>query len=47
MGKIANITDQPTEAQEVRMLKNVAHLILNRKDLTENTLKLAIQVFGE
>lgn len=42
-----NITDQPTEAQEVRMLKNVAHLILNRKDLTENTLKLAIQVFGE
>lgn len=42
-----NITDLPTEAQEVRMLKNVAHLILNRKDLSENTLKLAIQVFGE
>lgn len=42
-----NITDSPTEAQEVRMLKNVAHLIQNRKDLTDNTLKLAIQVFGE
>lgn len=44
---LANITDKPTEAQEVRMLKNVGHLILNRKDLSENTLKLAVQVFGE
>lgn len=42
-----NITDQPTEAQELRMLKNISHLILNRKDLTDNTLKLAVQVFGE
>lgn len=41
-----NITDQPTEAQEVRMLKNVSALIADRKDLTENTHKLAVMVFG-
>lgn len=41
-----NISDHPTEAQEVRMLHNVAALIANRKDLTDNTKRLAMLVFG-
>ena len=41
-----NIQDHPTEAQEVRMLHNVANLIENRKDLTDNTRRLAMMVFG-
>lgn len=41
-----NIQDHPTEAQEVRMLHNVASLIENRKDLTDNTRRLAMMVFG-
>jgi (p)ppGpp synthase/HD superfamily hydrolase len=41
-----NIQDHPTEAQEVRMLHNVAGLIENRKDLTDNTRRLAMMVFG-
>lgn len=41
-----NIQDHPTEAQEVRMLHNVASLIKNRKDLTDNTRRLAMMVFG-
>ena len=41
-----NITDHPTEVQAVRMLHNVSSVILNRKDLTENTLRLATMVFG-
>lgn len=41
-----NISDHATEAQEVRMLHNVAALIANRKDLTDNTKRLAMLVFG-
>lgn len=41
-----NISDNPTEAQEVRMLHNVAALIAGRKDLTDNTKRLAMMVFG-
>ena len=41
-----NISDHATEAQEVRMLHNVAALIANRKDLTDNTKRLAMMVFG-
>lgn len=41
-----NITDMPTESQQIRMLKNVSAVLLQRKDLTENTFKLAVQVFG-
>ena len=41
-----NISDNATEAQEVRMLHNVAALIANRKDLTDNTKRLAMMVFG-
>lgn len=41
-----NLNDHPTEAQEVRMLHNVASLIENRKDLTDNTRRLAMMVFG-
>lgn len=41
-----NIQDHPTEAQEVRILHNVASLIKNRKDLTDNTRRLAMMVFG-
>lgn len=41
-----NIADHPTEAQEVRMLHNVAAVIANRKDLTDNTKRLAMMVFG-
>lgn len=44
---LANITDHPTEAQEVRMLHNISALIANRKDLTDNTKQLAMMVFGE
>lgn len=43
---LANITDHPTEAQEVRMLHNISALIANRKDLTDNTKQLAMMVFG-
>ncbi len=41
-----NISDQATEAQEVRMLHNVSAVISNRKDLTDNTKKLAMMIFG-
>ena len=41
-----NISDHATEVQEVRMLHNVAALIANRKDLTDNTKRLAMMVFG-
>lgn len=41
-----NIQDHPTDAQKVRMLHNVSALIANRKDLTDNTKRLAIMVFG-
>lgn len=40
------INDNPTEAQEVRMLHNISALIAERKDLTENTKQLAMMVFG-
>jgi hypothetical protein len=43
---LANITDHPNEAQEVRMLHNISALIANRKDLTDNTKQLAMMVFG-
>ena len=43
---LANITDHPTEAQEVRMLHNISALIANRQDLTDNTKQLAIMIFG-
>ena len=43
---LANITDHPTEAQEVRMLHNISALIVNRQDLTDNTKQLAIMIFG-
>ena len=41
-----NISDHPTEAQAVRMLHNVAALLENRQDLTDNTKRLAMIVFG-
>ena len=41
-----NINDQPTEAQEIRMLHNISNLLLERKDLTENTKTLIFQIFG-
>ena len=41
-----NLNDHPTEAQEVRMLHNISALIADRKDLTDNTKRLAIMVFG-
>lgn len=41
-----NLNDHPTEAQEVRMLHNISALIADRKDLTGNTKRLAIMVFG-
>ncbi len=41
-----NINDMATESQEVRMLHNVSALIRDRKDLTDNTKKLAMMVFG-
>lgn len=41
-----NINDMATEAQEVRMLHNVSALIRDRKDLTDNTRRLAMMVFG-
>ncbi len=43
---LANITDHPNEAQEVRMLHNISALIANRKDLPDNTKQLAMMVFG-
>lgn len=41
-----NINDQPTEAQAIRMLHNISTLLLERKDLTENTKTLIFQIFG-
>lgn len=41
-----NINDNPTETQEVRMLHNISSLIAERKDLTDNTKRLAMMVFG-
>lgn len=41
-----NINDMPNEGQQIRMLKNVSSVLLERKDLTENTLRLATMVFG-
>lgn len=41
-----NINDMATEAQEVRMLHNVSALIRDRNDLTDNTRRLAMMVFG-
>lgn len=41
-----NINDMATEAQEVRILHNVSALIRDRKDLTDNTRRLAMMVFG-
>lgn len=41
-----NINDMATETQELRMLHNVSALIRDRKDLTDNTLRLAMMVFG-
>ena len=41
-----NLNGHPTEAQEVRMLHNISALIADRKDLTDNTKRLAIMVFG-
>jgi (p)ppGpp synthase/HD superfamily hydrolase len=41
-----NLNDHPTEAQEVRMLHNISALIADRKDLTNNTKRLAMMVFG-
>lgn len=41
-----NLNDHPTEAQEIRMLHNISALIADRKDLTDNTKRLAIMVFG-
>ena len=41
-----NLNDHPTEAQEVRMLHNISALIAGRKDLTDNTKRLAMMVFG-
>ena len=48
---LANITDHPTEAQEVRMLHNISALIAERKDLTEknnlnNVLIVVVRYFG-
>ena len=41
-----NINDSPTDLQKIRMLHNVGALIRDRKDLTDNTRRLAMMVFG-
>lgn len=41
-----NLNDHPTEAQEVRMLRNIGNMLRNRKDLTDNTKRLALMVFN-
>lgn len=41
-----NISDHATEAQEIRMLRNILALIAERKDLTDNTKQLAMMIFG-
>lgn len=41
-----NLNDHPTEAQEVRMLHNIGDMLRNRQDLTNNTRRLAMMVFG-
>jgi (p)ppGpp synthase/HD superfamily hydrolase len=41
-----NLNDHPTEAQEVRMLHNIGDMLRNRQDLTDNTRRLAMMVFG-
>ena len=40
-----NLNDKPQEKAYIRMLKNVASVIMSRK-MSDNTKKLAIQVFG-
>ena len=40
-----NLNDQPQEKAYIRMLKNAASVIMSRK-MSDNTRKLAIQVFG-
>jgi guanosine-3',5'-bis(diphosphate) 3'-pyrophosphohydrolase len=40
-----NLNDQPQEKAYIRMLKNVASVIMSRK-MADNTRKLALQVFG-
>ena len=40
-----NLNDKPQEKTYIRMLKNVASVIMSRK-MFDNTKKLAIQVFG-
>lgn len=40
-----NLNDMPQEKAYIRMLKNVALVIMSRK-MSDNTKKLAIQVFG-
>lgn len=41
-----NLNDHPTEAQEVRMLHNIGNMLRDRKDLTDNTKRLALMVFN-
>lgn len=41
-----NLNDHPTEAQEVRMLHNIGDMLRGRQDLTDNTRRVAMMVFG-
>lgn len=41
-----NINDKPNETQEVRILHNVGNMLRDRKDLTDNTKRLALMIFN-
>lgn len=41
-----NISDNPTEAQEIRMFKNLKAMIIGRLDITDNVRTLAMLAFS-
>ena len=41
-----NISDNPTEAQEIRMFKNLKAMIISRLDITDNVRTLAMLAFS-
>lgn len=41
-----NISDNPTEAQEIRMFKNLKAMIIDRLDITDNVRTLAMLAFS-
>lgn len=41
-----NISDNPTEAQEIRMFKNLKAMIIGRLDITDNVKHLAMLAFS-